>query len=600
MHYRLHYRVPGETAVMAVGFVAMIDAVASGVAFSRDPNLPEPAPVLIQAVRGLGVTLADGRSVPEVILVARETELAVATRRAPVQSSHIVCDPASGVREEMLDEAASARCLEDSEALALARWALELETHFGRPQDIEWAMDGQRRLVLLQARPLRVATHAVRAREPAPGFQVLVGEGEVACPGVGTGVAVRLDEDGDLDSFPEGGVLVARRSSPKFVRVMEKARAIVTDAGGATGHMASLAREFRVPTLLGTKTATRAIPPGTLVTVDASSGFVYAGEVPGLKVQEAPELPARSAGARAPATRALTLLEKAADLIVPLHLTDPGASDFAEARCRTLHDIARYVHEKSYEEMFHMGEKLGDFRAASYYLDVFLPIDLYLIDLGGGLRPPIRGRKVKVSHLTSVPFAALIRGMLHPKIPRFGPRPMDVRGLLSIMARHALTSPETDRTFRDPCYAMVSDRYLNYTARVGYHFGVVDSYCGKTENKNYISLLFRGGAADIVRRRRRAGAIAGIHRAQGFAVTLRNDVVNARFGKASREETAAQLEMVGRLLQFMRQMDVAMSSDAAARWVQEAFLAGNYGLEEGRADGPPSAGSIPSGGRPPS
>jgi len=77
-------------------------------------------------------------------------------------------------------------------------------------------------------------------------------------------------------------VLVSRRPSPKFVRLMDRVRAIVTDFGSTTGHMASLARELRIPALLNTKTATRAIPPGALITVDAASGFVYEGEVPPL------------------------------------------------------------------------------------------------------------------------------------------------------------------------------------------------------------------------------------------------------------------------------------------------------------------------------
>jgi pyruvate,water dikinase len=81
--------------------------------------------------------------------------------------------------------------------------------------------------------------------------------GETGCPGVGSGPAILVSEDSGIDSFPEGGVLVARRSSPKFIRLMSKTKDIVTDVGSTTGHMASLARELRVPTLLNTKIATR-------------------------------------------------------------------------------------------------------------------------------------------------------------------------------------------------------------------------------------------------------------------------------------------------------------------------------------------------------
>jgi pyruvate, water dikinase len=594
VHYRMFHKIPGESAQMAAGFVTMVDAVASGVVFTRDPGHPDSGRLLIQAVHGLGVTLVDGRAVAEHILLTRDREPTLVSHSIAHQESQVVMSPDAGLREEALPAPADLPvCLRVEEAIQLARCALALEDHFGGPQDIEWAIDASRNLVLLQARPLRIPTSPPRREEPRPGAPVLLAGGEMACPGVGTGPAVHLDEGGDLDAFPDGGVLVARRSSPRFVRLMKKARAIVTDFGGATGHMASLAREFRLPTLLNTKKATQTIPPGALVTVDATAGYVYGGNVPGLAEERASEA-VGSAGAAGVAnprrTAALQLLERASRLIAPLNLTDPRSPEFRPDSCRTLHDLARFAHEKSYEEMFGIGESLGDFRASSYHLDVFLPMDLYIIDLDGGIEAPPRGRKVKRAQVRSVPLAALLDGMLDKGIPRFGPRPMDVRGLASIMMRHALTSPENERTFRDPCYAMVSDRYLNYTARVGYHFGIVDSYCGQTANKNYISILFRGGAADIIRRQRRTRAIAGILRSHGFSVEVNKDVVTARLSKQSQEEIVRHLEMVGRLLQFMRQMDLAMSSESAVQWVQDAFLSGDYRLERTNRSSQPSPG----------
>jgi pyruvate, water dikinase len=584
VHYRMFHKIPGESAQMAVGVVSMVDAVSSGVVFTRDPGHPDSDSLLIQAVHGLGVTLVDGRAVAEQILLTRDHEPALISRSVAHQPRRVVMSPDAGLREEELPASEDLpACLQANEAIQLARWALALEDHFGGPQDIEFAVDIDRNIVLLQARPLRIPNSPPLREEPRAAAPVLLAGGEMACPGVGIGEAVHLDEDGDLDAFPEGGVLVARRSSPRFVRLMRKARAIVTDFGGATGHMASLAREFRVPTLLNTKKATQAIPPGATVTVDATAGYVYGGEVPGLAEERASEAggAAAAAGAVTPRrTAALQLLERASRLIAPLNLTDPRSPEFRPDSCRTLHDLARFAHEKSYEEMFGIGEKLGDFRASSFLLDVFLPMDLYIVDLDGGIEAPTRGRKVKRAQVLSVPLAALLDGMLDKKIPRFGPRPMDVRGLASIMMRHAMTSPENERTFRDPCYAMVSDRYLNYTARVGYHFGIVDSYCGQTANKNYISILFRGGAADMIRRQRRTRAIAGILRSHGFSVEVNKDVVTARLAKQSQEEIAQHLEMVGRLLQFMRQMDLAMTTDAAVQLVQEAFLSGDYRLEK--------------------
>jgi pyruvate,water dikinase len=589
IHYRRFHGIPGESAEMAVGFLSMVDSVASGIAFSKDPNRPDSGHVLIQAVRGLGVTLADGRASPEVILVSSGDESPAVTRIPGEQKAMVVPSEGHGVKEEPLDrEEAQAPAITDEEALTIARWALELEAHFEGPQDIEWAIGPQRRVFLVQSRPLRISARSLRREGPVAGFRLLVDGGEVGCPGVGIGPAVHMDADGDLDSFPEGGVLVARRSSPRFIRLMARAKAIVADAGSTTGHMASLARELRVPTLLNTRNATRAIPPGMIVTVDAGNAYVYEGEVPLLATKEAQE----EAGGFFVSRRAspeFRLLERVVEQIVPLNLTDPSSPSFAADQCRTLHDLARYVHERSYAEMFGLGEKLGDMRPASYLLDVFLPIDLYIIDLGGGLKEVPKGNKVKRSQIASVPLTALLKGMLHERIPRFGPRAMTISGLFSVMMRHATTSPEQERSFQDPCYALISDSYLNYTARVGYHFSVVDAYCSPTPNKNYISVLFRGGAADYARRSRRIRAIAGVLEEKGFSVTATGDVLSARLGKATREETVAQLEMLGSLLQFFRQMDAAMGSDESVTLFQEAFLKGDYDLSEAMGKTRPSA-----------
>jgi pyruvate,water dikinase len=554
--YRAMHGLGGDSAAMAVGILEMVPARVSGVMFSRDPSRPASGEILVHAVPGLGVALVDGSLSPEAVRISRAPALRVTSRAGP--------------------EARPS--LSDEQALALARWALVLESHFGCPQDVEWAIDEGARPFVLQSRPLRVYEGLVDgASRPVPGRRVLVQGGDPACPGVGAGPVVPIDEDSDLESFPEGGVAVARRPSPKYVRIMKKARAIVTDGGSTTGHMASLARELRVPALLNAKIATRVLRAGAVVTVDALHGLVYDGEVTELLTERA--APSLGPGAPARARRPLQpLLEQVGSLILPLNLTDPREPSFCAEQCATLHDIARYVHEKSYIEMFGLGEQLGDFRGSSYLLDVFLPIDLYVIDLGGGLREEPRRRKVKLAQVASTPLRALLVGMLDRRIPRFGPRPLDVRGFLGVVMRHAMTSPERERTFRDPCYAMVSDRYMNFTARVGYHFGAIDTYCGKTANKNYVSFRFKGGAADAVRRARRARAIAGILREHGFAVDVQGDVVSARFTKAGEQETTQKLEVVGRLFQFMRQMDVAMSTEGAVAYVREAFLKGNYSL----------------------
>lgn len=580
IHYQLLHGILSESAEMAVGFISMVDTLAGGVAFSKDPNQPDSGYVLIQAVQGLGVALVDGKTSPESIYVPRDQGSQAIQRIASQQKTRFVASQGTGLKEvEVTVDELGKTSLTDEEAAQIGVMAMKLELHFGGPQDIEWALDTHRQIIILQSRPLRLINRASRGGIPIDGFTVLLKGGETACPGMGSGVAVHVDDGFDMSRFPDDGILIAKRPSPKFTQLMSKAKAIVTDFGSTTGHMASLAREFRVPALLNTKTATRDIAVGTAITVDAGGCFVYDGTIPSANEKEDEEW-RFEAWNQKPTTPRFQFLEKAAELITPLKLTDPSSHEFSVNGCRTLHDIARYVHEKSYEEMFMMGSNVGDLRASAYYLDVFLPIDLYLIDLGGGLTDTHGNRKVKRSHVISEPFSALLKGMLHKKIPRFGAKPIDVSGFLSVMMRHAVNNPEGESTFRDPCYAIISDYYMNYAARVGYHFNVVDTYCGKTPNKNYISLTFRGGAADFVRRNRRTRAIAGILKEHGFSVHQSLDMVNARLSKAGQEEIKSQLEMIGSLLQFFRQMDAAMVNESTVDLIKEAFLKGDYDLKE--------------------
>jgi pyruvate,water dikinase len=557
---------------VGVGVLVMVDALASGVAFSSDPLGSDPDCVLVHAVWGLGASIVDGRVDPDVYLVPR----AGGPARIHVgrKETRIRMTDGDGVVEETVAPADRRQaCLEPHEAEMLARWVLDLERHFGGRQDVEWALDRSRSLVILQSRPAAVLDRAQPDEAAVDGADLLLEGGSPAAHGAGCGPVVILRPDESPDAFPDGGVLVASRSSPRFVRVMKKAAAIVTDVGSAIGHMASLAREFRVPTIVGAAGATSVLTPGEIVTVDATRARVYRGQVAAI-------LEARPVGSdggfRTPARR---LLEEIAQHIVPLGLTDPRDDAFTPLACTTLHDLARYIHERSFQEMFGISALVGDFQTRTPVLDVFLPIDLHIIDLGGGLTCGPDVRKVRRNQIASEPFAALVDGMLHKGIPRFGARSMDTRGFVQIVLRQAFADPEADATLRDPCYAIISDAYVNLAARVGFHFSAVDGYCCDFESQNYLAFRFKGGAADTVRRTRRAEAIARILRDLGFTTDLAHDLVTAQYVKQPKTSTLRALEMLGRLLQFMRQMDAAMTSDEMVDRVVDDFLSGRYGLE---------------------
>jgi pyruvate, water dikinase len=188
IHYRFLHKMPSESAQMAVGFIDMVDAVASGVVFSTDPSQHNSNQVLIQAVKGLGLMLVGGTASPEIFLVSKDVQSPEVTRIPSSQKSRMVLAPGSGVKEEELEPDEAGRpCLTDDEVLQLTRWALLLEHHFGSPQDIEWALEKDHHIILLQSRSLCFTAHPVRDARPIPGVPLILEGGEAGCPGVASG-----------------------------------------------------------------------------------------------------------------------------------------------------------------------------------------------------------------------------------------------------------------------------------------------------------------------------------------------------------------------------------------------------------------------------
>ena len=131
-------------------------------------------------------------------------------------------------------------------------------------------------------------------------------------------------------------------------------------------------------------------------------------------------------------------------------------------------------------------------------------------------------------------------------------------------------------------YDRDSDKYLNFSSRVGYHYGVLDCYCGRTANKNYITFSFKGGAADDVKRGRRARAIALMLEDEGFLVETTADRVVGRFTKCDAAIIAEKLKAMGRLLQFTRQTDMLMTSEASVQAMADSFRAGHDHFDPAR------------------
>ncbi len=573
--YRLHMGFAFQAAAMAVACQELITAEASGVMYTRNPVDAGDDRILIRAVWGLGPYAVDGVVPPDRYILRKDPVPEILDWQVSEKPVMLAAAPDGALRETRVDPGRrAAACLPPELARRLAAYGLAIEGHFAAAQDVEWALDGAGRLVILQARPLRIDPVGSGSRRtpepPVEGHRVLLSGGETACVGVGAGPVFAVRTRDDLIAFPEGAVLVAPHSSPQLVMAMDRARAIVTEGGNVAGHMSSLAREYLVPTIVNLAEAADRLAAGTLVTVDADNRRIYEGRVASLversalTAEEAPSLPAYQA------------LRQRAEWILPLNLVDPKAADFTPGHCRTIHDIMRYIHEKAYEALFQLGDRIADHGRLSVRLDAPLPIDLFLIDLGGGLRVDAATTDaVTVDQVSSLPLSALVEGMIEARAAeRADPRPVNLGGFFSVMSRQLLDPPRLgSERFGDRSYAIVSDVYLNFSSRVGYHYSILDTFCSPNPAKNYINFEFKGGAADEVRRRRRVLAIQRVLVDLGFWVDAVGDRVTARLSKQTAAVTSKRLQALGRLLIRTRQMDMLMADDGMVERMAADLLA---------------------------
>ncbi len=579
LFYWKHHDFSIHELPMAVGVLAMVPAKASGVMFSLDPHDPASACVIINAVWGLGKFAVDGTITPDLYVVDRARPHGLRRVSIADKPKALRCKDEGGCEEVILSiDQERAACLTEVQVQSLTEIALALENHFGSPQDIEWAVDDHDNIVLLQSRPLKISASASSPAEAGtpeqfqePAVAPLIDHGVRAVGGVAAGQVYFLSNDRDLDQVPDGAVLLTRQSSARLVLVMDRINAIITETGSPTDHMTILAREFRIPTLVEVGGATRILQPGQLVTVDADSARIFPGIVNELlkRRESAPDVWRDNV--------VYLKLKQVLKKTSPLHLLDPESPEFQAKNCRTLHDITRFCHEKAMDAMFALDVEEAVTASGVCRLKTELPLNLFVLDLGGGLM--VTGQQeVTEEDVLSRPFRALLRGFHHPNVSWSGAVAPDLKGFISVFANTMYDVNKADRGLGGKSFAIISDNYLNFNSRLGYHFGLVDAYLSEEINDNYISFQFKGGAASVDRRERRVRLVTQILEELGFKVQTKGDLVQGRMAKFSLWETEQTLELTALLMAFCRQLDLALASEELMERCLQAFRGQDYGL----------------------
>ncbi|MBP1233893.1 pyruvate,water dikinase [Arthrobacter sp. PvP102] len=282
---------------LSIGVQRMVrsDVGASGVMFSIDTDSGFPRAAVISAAWGLGETVVQGSINPDKYVVFKP--LLADKGLAPIiektlgsKARKMVYSRGGHARTRTVDTSAEERSsfvLDDAEILDLARWAVTVEDHYGRPMDMEWARDGVTgELFMVQARP-----ETVQALKSGTRFTIhhLRGTGKVLASGaaigdsIAQGTACVIRSTRDIDTFRDGAILVTEMTDPDWVPVMKRASGIVTDHGGTTSHAAIVSRELGVPAVVGTGNGTSVLGEDQAVTLscaEGDQGRVYEGTVP--------------------------------------------------------------------------------------------------------------------------------------------------------------------------------------------------------------------------------------------------------------------------------------------------------------------------------
>lgn len=279
---------------IAVPVQKMVNSDTAGVMFTIDPTNNDMEHVSIEAAYGLGEVVVLGAVNPDRYLVDKKTrqittkEIATQTWMLTRESGSSGTDNPDEIEkggEKVLPEKQKAQKISDKHIYKLFDLALAIEKHYGKPQDTEWAIEGDK-VYMVQSRPVttlgegenKVDVKNEKSEEQAKEREIIL-KGAAASIGMAAGEVVIIHSPSEIDKIKDGNVLVTEMTTPDYVPAMKRAAAIVTDKGGRTCHAAIVSRELGIPCVVGTDEATKVLKGIGVVTVDGKSGIVYKGNV---------------------------------------------------------------------------------------------------------------------------------------------------------------------------------------------------------------------------------------------------------------------------------------------------------------------------------
>lgn len=263
---------------VAVPVQKLINSEISGIMFTANPVTSAKNEIIVETIWGLGEYIVQGKITPDQFVVDKNTWEIISENHVP-QSIQLIRGKDETKEAPVPKSKRDKKKINKDMALKIAKIGQKLNNHYGRPQDVEFAID-RNKLYIVQTRPITTLENTTKKIE---GQTTAIEQnpdliGEPASPGTASGIVVIIKDPKEITRAQKGHILVTSMTTPDFVPAMKKVNGIITDKGGQTSHAAIVSRELGVPCVVGTKTATKDFQEGDVVTLDGTSGKIWKGD----------------------------------------------------------------------------------------------------------------------------------------------------------------------------------------------------------------------------------------------------------------------------------------------------------------------------------
>ncbi len=275
---------------VAVPVQKLINSEISGIMFTTNPVTNAKNEIIVETIWGLGEYIVQGKITPDQFIIDKN-EWEIISENHVSQDIQLVRDQDETGEVKVPNSKKNRKKIDANMAIKIAKIGQKLHNHYGKPQDVEFAID-KGKLYIVQTRPITtIETNQKKLDDQKQTInQTPDLTGEPASPGTTSGIVVIINNPKEITRAQKGQILVTTMTSPDFVPAMKKVNGIITDKGGQTSHAAIVSRELGVPCVVGTKTATKNLKEGDLVTINGTTGQVWKGDLVGTSQKETKEL----------------------------------------------------------------------------------------------------------------------------------------------------------------------------------------------------------------------------------------------------------------------------------------------------------------------